>query len=314
MIDKERRIYLKQIGTAATLTAIAGCLDGGDSSGAPTDNGSSTPTSGQETEGQPDGDQPETEREESDQTNSNSSPSVPEVLNFVPTSDELNMSDYDGTGSVQLVALGFPSDVVEVIPEEAQGNYEENGSFVPYDFADVSMSQVDSKAAIRFEGIGVVPIYQFEEDIGENLNDDIEDIGEYGEFDVLYLQDAEQPFSDNTTDTMILYNGRTALHLDVPGNERQYQETLERMVDASNEGASRMVENTELGQAISDIDYQDVTQVGTQRIESDLVAAGSRFNFSDSGYELQRIELDGEGDINVTETNNFGLDQYSSQI
>lgn len=310
MSDRTRREYLEELGAVTTLGAAAGCLDGGDSSGTTTENDTDTATTEQETEGEPDGDQ--SEADDGEETQNGSTENT--ILDFVPTSEELNTEAYDGNGGVQLLAIGFPSDVAEIIPQETQGSYEENESFVPYDFANVSMSQVDQKAAVRFEGIGVVPVYEFAEDITQDLNEDLQQVGEYRGFDVMYLEDGGQPFSDSTTDRLILYDGNHALRLDVPENDDQYQRTLESMVDASNDETLRMMENTELGQALAQTDYKDVTQVGTQRIDSGLVAAGSRFDFSEDSYELERIELDEQGNVNVTESNSFGLGEYNSQI
>ncbi|QSG08950.1 hypothetical protein [Halapricum desulfuricans] len=312
MSERTRREYLKDFGIAAGVVGAAGCLGGGEDEETPTNTTTDTPGT---TSSDPTTEENTTEGEETteEETGNSHDESVPEVMDFVPTADEINSSEYDGETPVTAIGVGFPSQIAGNISNQIQQGYEERGTFIPYDFADVDMSQVEQEVVADIKGVDWIPIWKFNEDISQSLNSEMEKRGEYEGFDILYLEDAEQPFSDDTIDRLVLTDGEYAMSVTMPGDEERFYNTLKTLVDASEGEANRFVDETSLGQALTEIDYKDATEIGSEGWE-DVVAGGARYVFGEDELQMERIELSEDGDVSVTATENYDPGKYAGQL
>ena len=310
MVDEDRRRFLKQLGAATTLTAAAGCLDGGESNGTPTDNGSSTPTPGQETDGQPDGDQAP-DQDEPTEDNTGQSNDAFSTLDYLPATSELSdLSDSGDTPAVTDISHGYPAAMAETFSSNAVSTYEENGWVVP-GWAGFGLADVDEKASFTGVASGA-SIYKVSDDATVQIEGG-EQIGEIGGMDLYELTREDQD-----PDTVLAGDNYVIASFYPPTNEN-IRTLLARMVETKEGERPAYMDEEPLGDVWSDIDYDELIKatVGGPSVDlgADQLAEAANHDFAADSLKAQQgiIYDDGTFQVNSEQTVEVSQGTYATQ-
>lgn len=289
MESQGRRTFLKELGTATTLTAVAGCLDGGNSDES-SPNDTSTPAN-----------TPDDTPEEEHAAQNGEADSI-ESLQYIPASSELQGLEHEReTDVVAVLEHGYPATIAEKAPEDVVLTWEEENAIAP-SWAEFSISDIEDKTS--FSGVqGGASVYSLSEDAQVQLGD-VEEIGEMQEM-TLYEYNTEDEFATLLADedTVIAKNQEP---------DEELRDLFSIIVEAGNGERTRYLQAEPLGMVWGDIQYEDA--ISTQLdgpyldLENDQLASASRISFEEDKItaERGRIYEDGSFETGETDTAEYG--------
>jgi hypothetical protein len=307
MIDENRRQVLKQLGAATTLTAVAGCLDSGDSSGTSTDNGTSTPTPGQETDGQPDGDQaPDGEEGDEGQGETETSGNEfdgygTEMFNWIPDSRYQE-------GETAFLAYSRPADIHQAVGDQQAQSYEEQGFWVP-PYTDLGMDEIPENLSTR-----VVDIAVTDRDLTTQLEENLDSIHEEYGF-TIYRGQIEN--EEGTFDVVVAHDGEKLVNHKGPDlPENYFQERTLPVLARIDDGGTPLIEGHPLDNAFQNTDFEHglrgsltrgpITEDGDASAPPYLVRG---FNFGENQYEVARYAA-GQDAVEELEPETYPIEDY----
>jgi hypothetical protein len=289
MIDGDRRRFLKQLGAATTLTAAAGCLDGGESNGTPTDNGSSSPPSGQGTEGEPDGDQ--APNGEDAGANSDSAQLSAETFEYLPSDSELEgIPEAFGNGPVYALDHAYPAVISNQVSDDIQ-NYLNQENIIAPGWGNFGIEDIDERLSVGIYGNNF-DIYNLR-DSAEGLVDEAEEVGELNNAPVYHWED-----SAGNTRSVIQVNENTLLASSQAIDATEaIRESYLRMIEASEGERNRFLAQDPVGQTWSNLDYRHImgASMDSEYTEGNQIAQGRRILFDSDAYEMEQGPITGEG-------------------
>jgi hypothetical protein len=298
MTDENRRGFLKQLGAATTLTAVAGCL-GNDENQESTPNNTSEPTDNQQTDTPEDTQNQETEESTPEESENDAF----STLDYLPATSELSdLNDSGDTPAVTAINHGYPADMAETFSSETVSTYEENGWVVP-NWAGFGLADVDEKATFLGGATQASPVAVYKMTEGSSIQlEGAEQIGEIGGMELYEVTE-----EDSEPNTVLAGDGYIIESAFEPTSE-QVRTLLTRMTETEEGDRPAYIEEEQFGEVWPEVDYDELmaaTMAGRNvDLDSDEFAAAVNHDISSETYtaEIGTIYNDGAFQVESEQT------------
>jgi hypothetical protein len=298
MTDENRRGFLKQLGAATTLTAVAGCL-GNDENQESTPNNTSEPTDNQQTDTPEDTQNQETEESTPEESENDAF----STLDYLPATSELSgLNDSGDTPAVTAINHGYPADMAETFSSETVSTYEENGWVVP-NWAGFGLADVDEKATFVGGATQASPVAVYKMTEGSSIQlegaDQVGEIGGMGLYEVT-VEDGEPK--------TVLAGDEYVIESAFGPRSEQLRTLLTRMTETEEGERSSYMEEEQFGDVWPEVDYDELmaaTMAGRNvDLDSDEFAAAVNHDISSETYtaEIGTIYNDGAFQVESEQT------------